>query len=97
MDRGAWCAIVHRVAESWTRLKQLSTNMHFINVYEANDYAWFCSPLQYGFNSNKLSFLHLVHICLIMYNIDYGTTLNHPFALISFPTHLKTLGNAKSM
>ena len=25
MDRGAWRAIVHRVAKSWMRLKQLST------------------------------------------------------------------------
>ena len=25
MDRGAWQAIVHGVAKSWTRLKQLST------------------------------------------------------------------------
>ena len=26
MDRGAWQAIVHRVAKSWTRLKQLTTH-----------------------------------------------------------------------
>ena len=26
MDRGAWWAIVHRVAKSWTLLKQLSTH-----------------------------------------------------------------------
>ena len=25
MDRGAWRATVHRVAQSWTRLKRLST------------------------------------------------------------------------
>ena len=25
MDSGAWCATVHGVAKSWTRLKQLST------------------------------------------------------------------------
>ena len=25
MDRGAWWAKVHRVANSWTQLKQLST------------------------------------------------------------------------
>ena len=25
-DRGAWWATVHRVAKSWTRLKQLSTH-----------------------------------------------------------------------
>ena len=27
MDRGAWRAQVHRVAKSWTRLKQLSTHV----------------------------------------------------------------------
>ena len=26
MDRGAWQAIVHRIAKTWTRLKQLSTH-----------------------------------------------------------------------
>ena len=26
MDRGAWWATVHSVAQSWTRLKQLSTH-----------------------------------------------------------------------
>ena len=28
MDRGAWCAIVHRIIKSQTRLKQLSTTHH---------------------------------------------------------------------
>ena len=28
MDRGAWRATVQRVAQSWTRLKQLSTHIH---------------------------------------------------------------------
>ena len=27
MDRGAWRAAVHRVAESWTRLKRLSRHI----------------------------------------------------------------------
>ena len=26
MDRGVWWATVHRVAKSWTRLKQVSTH-----------------------------------------------------------------------
>ena len=26
MDRGAWQAMVHRIAKSWTLLKQLSTH-----------------------------------------------------------------------
>ena len=28
MDRGAWWAAVYRVAQSWTRLKQLSMQAH---------------------------------------------------------------------
>ena len=28
MDRGAWWAMVHRIAKSWTQLKQLSTHTH---------------------------------------------------------------------
>ena len=28
MDRGAWRATVHSVAQSWTQLKQLSMHMH---------------------------------------------------------------------
>ena len=32
MDRGAWQATVHRIAKSWTHLKQLS--MHTIGTYE---------------------------------------------------------------
>ena len=35
MDRGAWWATVHRVAESWTRLKCLSMHtLGFMYVYE---------------------------------------------------------------
>ena len=32
MDRGAWQATVHGVAESWTRLKQLSSNRHVSGI-----------------------------------------------------------------
>ena len=28
MDRGVWQAAIHRVAKSWTRLKQLSLHAH---------------------------------------------------------------------
>ena len=28
MDRGAWLAIAHEVAKSWTRLKRLSMHTH---------------------------------------------------------------------
>ena len=30
MDRGAWQATVHRVAQSWTQLKRLSTFAHVL-------------------------------------------------------------------
>ena len=30
MDRGAWWAMVHRVANSWTRLKRLSTHAQHV-------------------------------------------------------------------
>ena len=32
VDRGAWQAKVHRVAKSWTRLKQLSTHTHVVHI-----------------------------------------------------------------
>ena len=35
MDRGAWQAIVHRVAKSWTRLKRISTHVCMHNVKTA--------------------------------------------------------------
>ena len=31
MDRGTWWTIVHRVAESWTQLKQLHTHTQLIS------------------------------------------------------------------
>ena len=33
VDRGAWWAAVHRVAQSWTRLKQLSTHTGLQGCY----------------------------------------------------------------
>ena len=33
LDRGAWWATVHRVAQSWTQLKQLSTHAWFVNSH----------------------------------------------------------------
>ena len=43
MDRGAWQAIVHGVAKSWTRLKQLSRHMHvcvcvYAHTYDTHTY-----------------------------------------------------------
>ena len=36
MDRGAWWSIVHRVAKSWTQLRQLSTHALFCLQNEQN-------------------------------------------------------------
>ena len=33
MDRGAWQDTVNRAAQSWTRLKRLSTHAHTYDVY----------------------------------------------------------------
>ena len=33
LDRGAWRATVHRVTQSWTRLKRLSTHAQFMNSF----------------------------------------------------------------
>ena len=35
MDRGAWQATVHRIAQSQTRLKQLSTARAFRAIYDS--------------------------------------------------------------
>ena len=42
-DRGAWWAIVHRVAKSWTRLKQLSTAPIYAYMQNLEKwYGWTC-------------------------------------------------------
>ena len=33
VDRGAWWAMVHRVAKSWTGLKRLSTHSHMHQIH----------------------------------------------------------------
>ena len=33
MDREAWCAVIHGVAKSWTRLSELSWKNYIINRY----------------------------------------------------------------
>ena len=42
-DRGAWWAAVHRVAQSWTQLKRLSTHTR---IGEGNDNPLQCSCLE---------------------------------------------------
>ena len=37
MDRGAWQAVVHRVAQSWAQLKQFSMHAHDVDIKEFCD------------------------------------------------------------
>ena len=50
MDRGAWWATVHGVAQSWTRLKGLSPHAHFLLPSNS-----FCFDLT--FYANPFAFL----------------------------------------
>ena len=60
MDRGAWQATVHRVTESWIRLKRVSTPVSFIASY-FSDVQLFATlwtvacqaPLSMGFSSQE--------------------------------------------
>ena len=50
MDKGAWWATVHRVAKSWTRLKQLS--MHAQVIYSSKfSCLWNMDFTQYNYNT----------------------------------------------
>ena len=45
VDRGAWQAVVHRVVDSWTRLKRLSTHMStWFGVEAATLWQWGSKP-----------------------------------------------------
>ena len=44
MDRGAWRAIIHRVAKSWARLKRLSTHSRVEDKKLRTSEAGGCSP-----------------------------------------------------
>ena len=39
MDRGAWKAMIHRVSESWTQLKQLGTAYIIIFISKRSSYS----------------------------------------------------------
>ena len=72
MDRGAWQATVHRVAKSWTQLKQLS--MHFQNIFKISyDSTEKTGQLKNGQKQGKESMgqterVALKHIYYTMYN-----------------------------
>ena len=61
MDRGAWWAAVHGVAQSWTRLKQLSMHAY---VGEGNGNPLQCSclenPRDQDFFTTKICHAYLV-------------------------------------
>ena len=48
MDRGRWQAAVHRVAKSWTRLKQLTTCAHVCICYSSNPVLSLPLPFPFG-------------------------------------------------
>ena len=57
MDRGAWRAIIHRVAKSWTQLKQLSTHIHthihthvYVYMYMYKSQKKFTLSVHYSFS-----------------------------------------------
>ena len=63
-DGGAWCAAVYGIAQSWTRLKQLSSSMHWEK--------WIFLPFQV-----VSCWLFKWHICLktknvTFYQLDWG-------------------------
>ena len=46
MDRGAWRATVHGVAESWTELKWLSTHAHMHSPQKTHHHPHFTIKLE---------------------------------------------------
>ena len=46
-DRGAWWAIVHTVAQSWTQLKQRSTHTHTHSIFTELCNYWYCLILEH--------------------------------------------------
>ena len=64
MDRGAWWAIVHSFAKSWTRLKQLNTHVweHPLSSVFAAHVGHACSPAKKHPQANFLSVKSLPHI-----------------------------------
>ena len=75
MDRGAWRAIVHRVAKSLTQLKKLSTHNIFYFKKRFHLYCYFnnCYPAmkicQSGSQEESAgSFKESVHVCSVIYD-----------------------------
>ena len=76
MDRGAWRAIVHRVAKSRTQLKRLSTHAHTHNL--ALTSPSFLFLINDDVNQNFLHCLlspsvwyHLMMICTFMFQLPF--------------------------
>ena len=62
MDRGAWWAIVHRVAKSWTWLKWLSTHAHIVSRHLQTDSFTLSFPVW-----SHMSFPHLIAVARTYY------------------------------
>ena len=88
MDRAAWQAMVHRVAETWTRLKQLSTHMLSFSQLHFSTFSCSCGEYwgrlgvqgEQSLSHNLFRFLKLSCLVLQLDQLGYSLGLQkiHP-------------------
>ena len=91
MDRGAWQATVHRVAQSWTQLKRLFK--HTQPVHKLGSQATWATqfPLLVNDSGRLLRFFSLQFLLQVTVN-DIG-----PFPYIFLSSHCKSLSSSNSI
>ena len=62
MDRGAWQATVHRVAKSWTQLKQFSTHLWEICYMKYHIYITALTPNSKQTHVHKKYIYQYMHV-----------------------------------
>ena len=65
MDRGAWCATVPKVTQSWTRLKQLSTYIPMMCLNQNSGFLPSVSPSLYHQLQTNIPLIFLTSISCI--------------------------------